>query len=32
MLGQAQHFHRYATEKVPYAIERYTKEAGACCA
>ena len=26
MLGQAQHFHRYATEKVPYAIERYTKE------
>ena len=26
MLGQAQHFHRYATEQVPYAIERYTKE------
>jgi len=26
MLGQAQHFHRYATKKVPYAIERYTKE------
>jgi AraC-like DNA-binding protein len=26
MLGQAQHFHRYATEKVPYAIDRYTKE------
>lgn len=26
MLGQAQHFHRYASEKVPYAIERYTKE------
>jgi GST-like protein len=26
MFGQAQHFHRYATEKVPYAIERYTKE------
>jgi GSH-dependent disulfide-bond oxidoreductase len=26
MLGQAQHFHRYATEKVPYPIERYTKE------
>ena len=26
MLGQAQHFHRYASEKVPYAIERYAKE------
>ncbi|WFU82478.1 glutathione S-transferase N-terminal domain-containing protein [Bradyrhizobium sp. CIAT3101] len=26
MLGQAQHFYRYATEKVPYGIERYTKE------
>jgi GST-like protein len=26
MLGQAQHFHRYAAEKVPYAIARYTKE------
>lgn len=26
MLGQAQHFYRCATEKVPYGIERYTKE------
>lgn len=26
MLGQAQHFHRYATQSVPYAVERYTKE------
>jgi GSH-dependent disulfide-bond oxidoreductase len=26
MLGQAQHFHRYAPERVVYAIERYTKE------
>lgn len=26
MLGQAQHFHSYATEKVPYAIARYTRE------
>ena len=25
MLGMTQHFHRYATEKVPFAIERYTK-------
>ena len=27
MLGQAHHFIRYAPEKLPYAIERYTKEA-----
>ncbi|MEE8118119.1 MAG: glutathione binding-like protein [Gammaproteobacteria bacterium] len=27
MLGQAHHFRRYADEKIPYAIERYTKEA-----
>lgn len=27
MLGQAHHFRIYAPEKVPYAIERYTKEA-----
>ena len=26
MAGQAHHFRRYATEKVPYGIERYTKE------
>jgi GST-like protein len=26
MLGQGQHFWTYATEKHPYAIERYTKE------
>ena len=26
MLGQAQHFHSYAKEKVPYAISRYTRE------
>lgn len=26
MLGQAQHFHSYAKEKVPYAINRYTRE------
>jgi GSH-dependent disulfide-bond oxidoreductase len=26
MLGQAQHFYRYASEKVPYAIDGYTKE------
>lgn len=26
MFGQAQHFHRYAPEPVPYAIERYTLE------
>lgn len=28
MLGQAHHFRRYAPEKIQYAIERYTKEAG----
>jgi len=28
MLGQAGHFYRYAPEKIPYAIERYTREAG----
>ena len=27
MLGQAHHFLRYAPEKVPYAIERYSNEA-----
>ena len=27
MLGQANHFRKYAKEKVPYAIERYTTEA-----
>ncbi|KDE39263.1 Glutathione S-transferase [Nitrincola lacisaponensis] len=26
-LGQAHHFNRFAAEKVPYAIERYTQEA-----
>ncbi len=26
MLGQAGHFLRYAPEKIPYAIDRYTKE------
>ena len=28
MLGQAHHFRLYAPEKLPYAIDRYTKEAG----
>ena len=28
MLGQAGHFRNYAPDKIPYAIERYTKEAG----
>ncbi|MSO70739.1 MAG: glutathione S-transferase family protein [Alphaproteobacteria bacterium] len=28
MLGQTHHFRMYAPEPVPYAIERYTKEAG----
>ena len=28
MLGQAHHFRAYVREKIPYAIERYTKEAG----
>ena len=27
MLGQAHHFHIYAPEKIPYAIERYSNEA-----
>ncbi|HAO42153.1 MAG TPA: glutathione S-transferase, partial [Afipia sp.] len=27
MLGQAHHFRRYAPEQIPYAVERYTKEA-----
>lgn len=26
MLGQAQHFHRYAPERVDYGIERFTRE------
>ena len=28
MLGQAHHFRLYAPEKIPYAIDRYTREAG----
>lgn len=28
MLGQAHHFRRYAPEPIPYAIDRYTNEAG----
>ncbi|MBV9860324.1 MAG: glutathione S-transferase N-terminal domain-containing protein [Alphaproteobacteria bacterium] len=28
MLGQAQHFRRFAPQSVPYAIGRYTQEAG----
>lgn len=28
MLGQAHHFRAYAREKIPYAIQRYTREAG----
>ena len=28
MLGQTHHFRNYAPEKIPYAIDRYTKEAG----
>lgn len=27
LLGQAHHFRKYAPEKLPYAIDRYTKEA-----
>ena len=27
-LGQAHHFRGYAPEKIPYAIDRYTNEAG----
>jgi GST-like protein len=32
MLGQAHHFRIYAPEKLPYAIDRYTNEAGASTA
>ena len=28
MLGQVHHFRQYAPEQIPYAIQRYTKEAG----
>ncbi len=28
MFGQAHHFRKYAPEKIPYAIDRYTNEAG----
>jgi GST-like protein len=28
MLGQAHHFRRYAPEPIPYAVDRYTNEAG----
>lgn len=28
MLGQAHHFRRYAPEIIPYAVDRYTNEAG----
>ncbi len=28
MLGQAHHFRQYAPEKIPYAVDRYTSEAG----
>lgn len=28
MLGQAHHFREYAKEKIPYAIDRFTSEAG----
>ncbi len=28
MLGQAHHFRHYAPEKIPYAVDRYTSEAG----
>jgi len=28
MLGQAHHFNAYAPERIPYAMERYTNEAG----
>lgn len=31
MFGQAGHFLRYAPEKLPYAIDRYTKEARRLC-
>ena len=28
MLGQAHHFRAYAPERIPYAVDRYTNEAG----
>lgn len=28
MLGQNHHFNQYASEKIPYAMDRYTKETG----
>ncbi len=28
MLGQAHHFRQYAPEQIPYAVNRYTREAG----
>lgn len=28
MAGQAHHFRQYAPEKIPYAVDRYTKEVG----
>lgn len=28
MLGQAHHFRQYAPERIPYAVDRYTREAG----
>ncbi len=31
MLGQAHHFRRFAPEQLPYAIERYSKEAARLC-
>ncbi len=31
MFGQAGHFRRYAPEKIPYAIERYSNEARRLC-
>lgn len=31
MFGQAQHFCTYATEKYPYSMERYSKEASRLC-
>lgn len=31
MIGQNFHFNRYAPEKLPYAIERYTKETARLC-
>jgi GST-like protein len=27
MMGQANHFRRYAKEQIPYAVDRYTNEA-----